>query len=560
MTYDFRNHYHVKQFRWKCEQAADFLRDYVKARLQDKKEAFSRQGRYDGRNLAPGYIVDRRVKIDGEDNPDYKKLMVYSEHAEKTLSIFQQLVDCGGKPKKLYRELKKLPVLYPDFDANVDPRTVSKLHLQKVPGGYHISFNGLLDLLTNVTYIGWWTYKGHIIKNNHPAIVPEDLFWYAFNLISDTTPTGEERERERYRPRYQQQKKPEAPALLKYIIQTTDSKKAVYVGYRFSDWYYQIKWKNGHAADTPDMYSVLVEHVDEAFRSVLLAHMHDTEDFQAFRSLVATIQKEAEQARLNVEKEIARIERRMQATLLSLTTDPDLPPKTRTALNKIYAELEQQKAALLAPPKQETPTQQLGTLLSYHELLEKLSHEEALERVFEDMQLLSQATTKAVTLDGLSPHFLLLTIEWRTPIWGTDKALLWRPRGRAPFWTQADEDIVAQHYASIPQGELMRLLPQRSWQSVITKAQALGISRKVRTERLTKDNTLSYEDIQVMKHYDLTLEELSSDNQIIWLASIVSPSASSATRQRPLPVWRKQALPLRHMQLPNHWWVPPCSA
>ena len=33
MTYDFRNSYHRKQFRWKCAQAADFLRDHVKARL-----------------------------------------------------------------------------------------------------------------------------------------------------------------------------------------------------------------------------------------------------------------------------------------------------------------------------------------------------------------------------------------------------------------------------------------------------------------------------------------------------------------------------------------------
>src|SRR5579859_4945998 len=28
MTYDFSNIYHVKQFRWKCEAAADFLREY----------------------------------------------------------------------------------------------------------------------------------------------------------------------------------------------------------------------------------------------------------------------------------------------------------------------------------------------------------------------------------------------------------------------------------------------------------------------------------------------------------------------------------------------------
>ena len=44
MTYDFKNHYHVKQFRWKCEQAADFLRDYVRDRLQLKREQFALKG------------------------------------------------------------------------------------------------------------------------------------------------------------------------------------------------------------------------------------------------------------------------------------------------------------------------------------------------------------------------------------------------------------------------------------------------------------------------------------------------------------------------------------
>jgi DNA invertase Pin-like site-specific DNA recombinase/uncharacterized protein (UPF0147 family) len=516
MTYDFRNPYHKKQFRWKCEQAADFLRDYVKARLQDKKDMFSLQGRYDGRNLAAGYVIDKREKINGEDNPNYKKLIAYPPHAEVTLSIFEQLIQCGGKPKRLYRELKKKAVLYPDFDESVDPHTASKLHLQKVPGGYHISFGGLLYLLTNVTYIGWWVYKGQIKKNNHIAIISDEIFWYAFNLLSDTTPEGEERERERYRPRYQRNNKPAPPALLKDIIQAGNPKMSVYTSYRFSDWYYILKWKT--ATNTPDMYSILVEHVDEAFKSDLLIHMHNTKDFEAFRALARKVHDEAKQAHEKIDQDIARTERRMQATLVSLTTDPDLPQKTRTALNQIYAELAQKKEELLHLKETGTkPETDIGPLLSYHDLLERLSHQEALKRVFEDMQLLAQATTKQVILEGLSPHFMLLTINWRTPLWGTDTALLWRPTGRAPAWTEAEIEIIKQHYPYMPQADLMQQLPQRSLQGIMTQAHRLGISRKVRSACLSADSTLSYEDIQVMRHYHLSLEELSSDNQVIWL-------------------------------------------
>ena len=60
MTYDFRNPYHVKQFRWKCEQAADFLREYIRYRLHAAKQHVSSRGQYDGRTVPVGYIVHRR--------------------------------------------------------------------------------------------------------------------------------------------------------------------------------------------------------------------------------------------------------------------------------------------------------------------------------------------------------------------------------------------------------------------------------------------------------------------------------------------------------------------
>src|SRR6266571_1199961 len=81
MTYDFRNPYHVKQFRWKCEQAADFLRDYIRDRLQLKREQFALKGLYDGRSVPAGFIVDRRETISGLPNPTYKKYIVYEPHA-----------------------------------------------------------------------------------------------------------------------------------------------------------------------------------------------------------------------------------------------------------------------------------------------------------------------------------------------------------------------------------------------------------------------------------------------------------------------------------------------
>ena len=516
MTYDFKNHYHVKQFRWKCEQAADFLRDYVRDRLQLKREQFALKGLYDGRAVPVGFIVDRRETISGLPNPTYKKYIVYEPHAEVIRRIFRRYLELGGGLKKLYRELKKETFLFPSFESWVDPRDVSKLILQKVPGGYHISVTALTYTLANVAYIGWWTYKGEIIKDNHEAIVSEDVFWYAFNRLSNVTPYGEERERDRPHPRYYHNHQDEAPVLLKDILQTSNTEKSVYVGYRFNEWYYIISWRNPSVHSGADLYGILSQHVDEAFHAALLTHMETTEDFAAFKTLVSTIQKEQEKKKQKTALELAKIDRRMQATLTSLTTDTDIPTVTRSALNAIYAELAAQKEALLHPPQTQTQEQQVTSLLSYHELLEKLSQADALESVFEDMQLLSQATTKRITLDGLSPHFLLLTIEWRTPLWGTEKAILWRLNQRGQAWSDEEVAIIQDQYPTMPQEELLTLLPKRSWGSIGNKAYKLRVSRKAQF-RETSHDILSMQDMAAMQEYGLTIDEITCANQTIWL-------------------------------------------
>lgn len=47
-------------------------------------------------------------------------------------------------------------------------------------------------MLINVAYIGHWIHKGVIVQwHNHEAIIPNDLFMYAFNRISSVDFYGE---------------------------------------------------------------------------------------------------------------------------------------------------------------------------------------------------------------------------------------------------------------------------------------------------------------------------------------------------------------------------------
>src|SRR5579859_2242718 len=209
MTYNFNNRYHVKEFRWKCEAAADYLTDYVMARLVGAKYKVSERGEYDGRALPPGYTIDRRewVEVDGVrvKNNGYKRYMIYEPHAQVVRWLYHRYMILSGNLTRLCREIKVMPVLFPDFTADVDSRNISRLELKRVEGGYHVTRKGLISILTNVSYLGWWVHQGVVkIKNNHSAIVDEGLFWYAFNRLSDYTIEGSRNEHKKHHaPRYQ---------------------------------------------------------------------------------------------------------------------------------------------------------------------------------------------------------------------------------------------------------------------------------------------------------------------------------------------------------------------
>jgi DNA invertase Pin-like site-specific DNA recombinase len=234
MTYDFHNPYHVKIFRDKCEQAADYLREYVMIRLHGARERAARRGMYDGRNIAVGFIVDRRptILVDGQEvqNPTYKKVVPYEPHAKIIRFLFKRFALLGGKFMALWRELAAMPVVFPEFDESVDQRTKTRVALTQVPGGYHLTPTGLGMILTNVIYIGYWVVGGEVVsKTNHPAIVEEAEFWHVFNKLSRYTIEGEEQIPERNPVRYHRKGGTPPLSLLKDIIATEFSGETVYV-------------------------------------------------------------------------------------------------------------------------------------------------------------------------------------------------------------------------------------------------------------------------------------------------------------------------------------------
>ncbi len=522
MTYNFNNRFHVKEFRWKCEAAADYITDYVMARLVGAKQKVSERGEYDGRALPAGYILDRRewLIIDGVQvhNKGYKKYMIYKPHADIVMWLFDRYLMVGGNLSQLCREIMSMSVLFPDFAPDVDARNVSKLELKKVEGGYHITNKGLKSLLTNVSYIGWWVYQGEIrLKDNHPPIVEENVFWYAFNQLSTYGIDGERNKNVKQPVRYYQGDGLKVQALLKNII-STEFLGAVYVsgsGSASGRWFYGLYEKDvSLLVQCHTVFPVSV--LDNIYIEKLVGHLKRTKDFSHYKEYASEEYKKAQNELVSVQRQIDEIDQQCLGLMMSLKK-ATLDERLREALEREYADLQVRRSALMKKVEAPVLSTNGRKLLAYSDLINKLApHWEKL--LFDDRKMLVEALTESVLLDILAPHWLRLVIKWRDPAWGSDEALIWRNFGASVSWSEDENKIVREGYSSYDQDRLLSFLPQRSWGAIHNQAHVLGVSRSKQLKYNSPiPRSLTYLDWRFMQEQGIVYSGQWENVRVLWL-------------------------------------------
>jgi len=189
---------HIRQFRFRSEMAAEFLTQVVHGRLWAAKHRMAMEGRWTGGNYPVGFIIDRRKFINGQKNPHWNKFVPFEPYSNVVLRYFEMFLENKGVLKRTAIQIAHFGPYYP-ATATVE-RFVPQGHLFKLPSSFKLledgtsypTWFGLRCLLVNAAYAGHWTYHGQLIHwNNHPPIVPEQLFLKAFNYLSDKTLGGE---------------------------------------------------------------------------------------------------------------------------------------------------------------------------------------------------------------------------------------------------------------------------------------------------------------------------------------------------------------------------------
>ncbi len=532
-----------RRFRDIAQAAADYNTKHVKGRMIPAKNQVARRGEYDGRCLPTGFMVFK-----GE-----KKPQAYTPQIEVIRSrIFKRFKELDGQFNLLWREIAPIRDLFPPYPKNA--RGV-KGYMKEGPFG--ITRDGLIGILTNPAYIGYWYFKEKgktriLIPNIYPIAVNEDDFWFAFNNTSKTTTKGEKNELRTIRPqaRFDRVGTIPAQALLDGIVTSPLPGKHVYVlqmADKPNKAEYAIQGRGFETEGQNDDAYILVRKLDIIFEQKLKYRLRLFQAMEAVREksgsgkpsetsmyeYLKTMQEMSNQELVSVDSqivecrtEIGNIERVLELFAHTYDNDSIIKMGERLAkLNVTLKELESKEGRRI----EEKDLKEAASLITEA----SVSYDKML---FEKKQKLLRHVTTNLELSILAPRWLLLKVAW-SPFLGItveDLAFIWHPYGAGGKWSDEENASLRSLYESEDRDTVQQALFNRSWQAIKHRASELEIRRSRQSNNTSLSNILSYQDQEIMQLNEL---EYTEEKRRVWWKSV--PVMKDATSPRIYPVYPK---------------------
>jgi DNA invertase Pin-like site-specific DNA recombinase len=185
MRLNLRDAMHLRLYRQEIERAADEI-ELLKLRLGGPKRHKALSGRFDGRSVAPGYLVDHHPQSE-----TYERYVLYPPHAEVVRTIFQAIITMWT-PTRAARWLRDRGLIFPDFTPEVPREDVTRsslvrsAHPLRCPGGFVLTPSLVRSIVTNPVYLGWWLVDGRVVStDNHPPLIEEETFLVAQQVLAE---------------------------------------------------------------------------------------------------------------------------------------------------------------------------------------------------------------------------------------------------------------------------------------------------------------------------------------------------------------------------------------
>lgn len=178
MIYDFAHDQmgsgHVKLFRQKCEQAADYVDAYIRGRLHSARAHLLMEGRWGGTPMRPGYMVDMRKTLsDGSPNENQKRFTPFEPYADVVNEYFRLFLHYGGNIRATYRHIEEHGPYLPDpAVTKAPPGFKIAYRFKHFSKGYYLTRHGLSGMLTNAEYTGHSVVRGQVVP------LPPSASWF----------------------------------------------------------------------------------------------------------------------------------------------------------------------------------------------------------------------------------------------------------------------------------------------------------------------------------------------------------------------------------------------
>jgi len=546
--YDFSRSGDIQDFRRECEEAWNYLENHIYGTMLAAQDVLGQIGRWGGWNLPPGYIVDRREKIDGEFNPDYRLYIPYPPHAEIVDHLHDGFWQLNFNTMVLLREIGRLEYLFPAFEPWVDKEFHNKLPMTKVFDeegkikGYTItSDHGLRSILSNRMSIGYAVWKGEVVSNdNHEAIVDYNKFALSYNHISPIRLDGTPNEWVMGR-RQTYAKKHDAVyfAILDGKLQASDPcyrinlctkpikqrdrpvKIERYYGF------YRRRRSEGFASK----YMIVCRDVDRIFLDHFIMRLQQADEFENFLDAEKAELAIQAQMLLDLDIQIAGAKKAMAQKKAYLDSGKIKNLNLLEGLDAAYTQLEQDVAQMERQREKiagsKTTAQQRR---SYKQMMREAG--DCWEEVVtpEEIPLMIDAFVDKVKLDPVAPHFYTMAIHWSDPDWGIDELTCYRDGCPSTRWTQEERDILRKRYETAPMEELFQLLPRRNYISLQKQAEISGLRRQHQLCPRHLPKAFCFQDWEIMQQCGVTEEELliSKGGRLVTLASPMDASFSNS--------------------------------
>jgi hypothetical protein len=476
-VYDFAHptsgRYHIQIFREQVQRAADYLEHMIKGRLGGARSVLNMQGKWTGTPIVLGYMIDNRKKVDDLPNPNWRKYVRYEPYSEVALAYFRLYKQFNGNLNHTWQHIEAHGPFIPEFEAHPIPLGFffhTKIRKRsRVTGKLIVSLYGLRQILTNAVYIGHWAHNGVIVqRHNHEAIIPLDLFMYAFNRLSTFTLDGDPNpDYTPHRPwvRHDKALRPAPPPTYAGIVFSTDAPE---FPLRRLSTNWQPKSKNYvyalYGSDMKRIWFISAPFIESAVDTLLLERLRATTiDEAAWREAVDSSQKHNQGDVRRVQNAIRRAEDAQRGIVenLKLITHPDIVRQ----LQENYITNERDLIRLHAElAHAQTDKGQRRLLLDARPVLELISARWN-EVSREDRRELFEAFAERVIVNRIDLISRTVTVVWRDGT-QTTRTLQRESRYRTA-WSEAE---YARLRGLVERGadqvELLRAFPHASWRTL----------------------------------------------------------------------------------------------